>query len=183
MDLHVSVAGVRGIWGESLFPETVFRYASAFGSYLQGGKVVLGRDTRITGELFASTALAGLIAAGCEVIDIDVAPTPTCQLSVKTFQADGGLIVTASHNPVEWNGLKFVNRNGEFLSPDEHEAFQRVVGNNSSELSDVFHLKPAHRTQEYHQKAIQAHIEAITQQVDVAAIRMKQFSVVLDAVN
>ncbi len=183
MDLHVSVAGVRGIWKESLFPETVFRYASAFGSYLQGGKVVLGRDTRTTGELFASAALAGLIAAGCGVTDIDVAPTPTCQLSVKTFQADGGLIVTASHNPVEWNGLKFVNRNGEFFSPDEHEAFQRIVGSNSTKLADAFHLKPAHRTQEYHQRAIQAHIEKIAQQIDAAAIRMKQFSVVLDAVN
>ncbi len=181
--LHVSVAGVRGIWRKTLFPETAIRYGTAFGSYLKGGRVVLGRDTRTTGELFSSAALSGLIAAGCEVIDINVAPTPTCQLSVKTFQADGGLIITASHNPVEWNGLKFVNREGEFLSPAEHETFTRIFQQNSVEWADVFHLRPSHRIQEYHQRAIQTHIDKIVRQIDIASIRKRKFNVVLDAVN
>lgn len=182
-ELHKSVAGVRGIWGESLFPETAIQFSKAFGFYLKKGKVVLGRDTRTTSELLSLSAASTLISSGCEVIDIGVCPTPTCQLSVKTFHADGGLIVTASHNPEEWNGLKFVNREGEFLSPDEYEAFMRITSQDIVETADVYHIKPINQTPELHQKAIQTHIEKISRQVNLDKIRKRQLHVVLDTVN
>jgi phosphomannomutase len=182
-ELHTSVAGVRGIWGVSLFPETALHFSKAFGSYLRGGKVVIGRDTRTTSELLSLAAVLGLISSGCEVIDIGVCPTPTCQLSVQMFQADGGLIITASHNPEEWNGLKFVNREGEFLSPDEHETFMRISDQDTVGLVDVYHVKPFNETVEFHQKAIETHIHKISRHVDVNNIRRRQFHVVLDAVN
>src|SRR5947209_7916181 len=102
----VSVSGVRGIVGRGLTPDVALRFAAALGTHGGGGPVVLTRDSRPTGAMLAAAAAAGLMSAGCRVIDGGIAPTPTCGLAVRYFAAAGGLQVTASHNPAPWNGLK-----------------------------------------------------------------------------
>ena len=116
--LIISASGIRGIVGSDLTPELVTRYAAALGhraSVRGNGRVVLGRDARTSGEMFARAAMAGLMSVGCEVIDLGMVPTPTAQLAVEFHGAGAGLILTASHNPVEWNALKLVGPDGIFL--------------------------------------------------------------------
>lgn len=125
--MMIGVSGVRGIVGTDLTPEVVARWAAAFGAWakdgtreVRGGKrarprVVLGRDARTSGPMFAAAAAAGLVSVGCDVIDIGLTTTPTAQLAVEHHRAAGGIILTASHNPIEWNALKFVGPDGIFL--------------------------------------------------------------------
>src|SRR3989442_10263219 len=124
--LMVSVSGVRGLVGTDLTPEVVARWAAAFGTWARAGRgdggtgkggsrVVLGRDARTSGPMFAGAATAGLQSVGCDVIDVGLVATPTVQLAVEHHRAAGGIILTASHNPIEWNALKFVGRDGIFL--------------------------------------------------------------------
>jgi len=116
--LIVSASGVRGIVGVDLTPELVARYAAALGARAAAAgnpRVVIGRDARTSGEMFARSAIAGFQSVGCEVVDIGLVPTPTAQLAVEFHRAGAGLILTASHNPVEWNALKLVGPDGIFL--------------------------------------------------------------------
>src|SRR4051812_44309341 len=117
----VSVSGVRGIVGHGLTPDVAGRFAAALGGYVQGGPVVLSRDSRPSGDMLASAAAAALLAAGCRVIDCGIAPTPTCGVNVRINAAAGGLQVTASHNPAPWNGLKLFGRDGAVLPAAEGE--------------------------------------------------------------
>src|SRR5512141_1633411 len=114
--LKISISGVRGVVGDSLTPELVTRFAQAFGTYAGGGRVVIGRDPRTSGEMVRQAVVAGLISSGCRVADLGVCPTPTVQLLVRQLGAAGGIAITASHNPPEWNALKFVGSDGLFLS-------------------------------------------------------------------
>src|SRR6266850_6179618 len=123
--LMVSVSGVRGLVGTDLTPEVVARWAAAFGTWAKDGRpsgrravrpsIVLGRDARTSGPMFASAAIAGLQSVGCRVIDVGLVATPSVQLAVEHHRAAGGIILTASHNPIEWNALKFVGPDGIFL--------------------------------------------------------------------
>src|ERR671914_1155100 len=121
--LMISVSGIRGHVGTDLTPEVVARYAAALGAWsrsAQSGRptVVLGRDARTSGSMFARAAAAGLMSVGVDVIDLGVVPTPTVQLAVEHHHAGAGLILTASHNPIEWNALKFVGPDGIFLDAE-----------------------------------------------------------------
>src|SRR5712671_7960008 len=122
----VSVSGVRGLVGTDLTPEIVARWAAAFGTWAKTrrpagpparrpARVVLGRDARTSGPMFADAATAGLQSVGCDVIDVGLVATPTVQLAVEHHRAGGGIMLTASHNPIEWNALKFVGPDGIFL--------------------------------------------------------------------
>src|SRR5919109_5537660 len=118
--LMVSVSGVRGLVGKDLTPEVVARWAAAFGTWAKDRRtgrpsVVLGRDARTSGPMFSRAAAAGLMSVGCNIIDVGLVPTPTVQLAVEHHRAAGGIILTASHNPIEWNALKFVGPDGIFL--------------------------------------------------------------------
>src|SRR5262245_48819483 len=104
--LIVSVSGIRGVIGRGLTPETASAFAAALGTFIQGGTVVLSRDGRPSGTMLRHAVLAGLFSTGCDVQDLGVAPTPTCGLALRRLQAAGGIQITASHNPAEWNGLK-----------------------------------------------------------------------------
>jgi phosphomannomutase len=114
--LKISISGVRGVVGDSLTPEMVTRFAQAFGTYVGAGRVVIGRDPRTSGEMVRQAVVAGLSSTGCRVADLGVCPTPTVQLLVRQLGAQGGIAITASHNPPEWNALKFVGGDGLFLS-------------------------------------------------------------------
>ncbi|HEX7009977.1 MAG TPA: hypothetical protein VF184_08345, partial [Phycisphaeraceae bacterium] len=128
--LMLSVSGLRGIVGRSLTPPVVCRYATAWGSWLrentasrpQPPHVVVGRDSRPSGEMFAHAALAGLLAAGCRVTNLGVATTPGVAIRVEQLAADGGLVITASHNPIIWNGLKPLRHDG--TAPPKDQAQQ-----------------------------------------------------------
>jgi phosphomannomutase len=118
MSLVISPSGIRGIVGADLTPELVLRHAAALGerALARGNpRVVLGRDARTSGPMFARAAAAGLLSVGCEVIDLGLVPTPTAQLAVEFHHAGAGLVLTASHNPVEWNALKLLGPDGIFL--------------------------------------------------------------------
>jgi len=118
----ISVAGVRGIVGHSLTPAVVTRFSAAFARSMGPGVIVVGRDARVSGPMVLDAVRAGVVAAGREVVDIGLATTPTTQMAVEHLHAAGGIILTASHNPAEWNALKFLSDRGEFLGPAEGRA-------------------------------------------------------------
>src|SRR5215831_687231 len=113
--LIVSVSGIRGIVGEGLTVEAALAFAAALGAHANGGAMVLSRDGRPSGDVLRHAVLAGLLASGCKVADIGVAPTPTCGLAIRRLEAAGGVQITASHNPAPWNGLKLFGPDGAVL--------------------------------------------------------------------
>jgi phosphomannomutase len=129
--LMVSVSGVRGRVGAGLTPEVVATYAAGFGAWsiglMPGRPIVVGRDSRVSGPLFHRVVLSALESVGCDVIDIGVVPTPTVQLAVEHHHAAGGLAITASHNPVEWNALKFIGSSGLFLDQTDSLSFRAAT--------------------------------------------------------
>ncbi len=122
----ISVSGVRGKIGETLGPETLTRFAAAFGTFVGGKTVVIGRDTRTSGLMAHHAVLAGLIATGCKVIDVGICPTPTALFTSKALNAQGSLVITASHNPIDWNGLEFAAESGRLLNQVEQEQLVRI---------------------------------------------------------
>ena len=126
--LKISISGVRGVVGDSLTPDLLTRFSQAFGTYIGSGRVVVGRDTRTSGEMVRQAVVAGLLSTGCRISDAGVCPTPTVQLLVRHLRAHGGIAITASHNPPEWNALKFVGPDALFLS-----------GGRGRELLDIYH--------------------------------------------
>ena len=178
--LMVGVSGVRGIVGKDLTPEVVARWAMAFGLWAKERRpaVVIGRDARESGPGFAEAATEGLAAAGCEVIDVGLVPTPTLQLAVEHHGAGGGIAITASHNPIEWNALKFVGPDGIFLDGRDGARVAVLVAERrggAGRGSRVIHDN----------EAIARHLDGVLQLavVDVERIRARRFSVALDAVR
>src|SRR5215207_847234 len=130
--LMVSVSGIRGRVGAGLTPEVVTAYASAFGAWAIGPDstkpVVVGRDSRVSGPMFHRCVISALQSVGARVIDLGLTTTPTCQMAVEHHHAAGGLMISASHNPIEWNALKCVGPTGLFLDAAEGAAFRALVG-------------------------------------------------------
>jgi phosphomannomutase len=181
-----SVSGLRGIVGEDLVADVVARYAGAFGRFVagRGGRVVaLARDSRQSGPAFLSAAADGLTAAGVDVVDLGMVPTPTAQLAVEFLDGglDGGIVVTASHNPVEWNALKFVGRGGRFLSRAEAEAFFALV--DGGPPAGARASSPGARRHD--EGAVPFHLDRVLglPWLDLAAIRARRFRVALDCVR
>jgi phosphomannomutase len=174
------VSGVRGVVGESLTPEVVLRYAAAFARTLGPGPVVFGRDSRPTGPVLRHAVLAALQGAGRDVIEIGIVPTPTVQIEVERQRAAGGLALTASHNPVEWNALKFVGPSGRFLGPADASRFLASV----DEPALSARWDALGRLTEV-TDAIQHHVDLILglDEVDARAIAARRPRVVLDAVH
>src|SRR5215210_8912758 len=129
--LMVSVSGIRGRVGEALTPEVVARYAGAFGAWslAQEGsrQIVVGRDSRVSGPMVHRIVVGTLQMAGCDVIDIGLTTTPGCQLAVEHHHAAGGIMMSASHNPIEWNALKLIGSSGLFLEASEGVAMRELL--------------------------------------------------------
>lgn len=123
--LKLGISGARGVVGESLTPEVVVRLAAAFAADRKGTTILVGGDTRVTGPMVRSALIGGLTGAGCGVLDCGICPTPSILLAASRRETGGGILVTASHNPIEWNALKFVGRDGFFLGPEEGAAMIR----------------------------------------------------------
>jgi phosphomannomutase len=181
--LMFSVSVMRGIVGTDLTPELVARHAAALGAWAGAAgnsSVVLARDTRTSGEMFAHAATAGLLSVGCGVIDLGVVPTPTAQLAVEHHRAGAGLVLSASHNPVEWNALKLVGPDGSFLDA-EAGAQVRALAEQGPPRRGWDGLGRVRRDP----AAIQRHVEAVLAlpEIDVPAIRRAGFRVALDCVR
>src|SRR5688572_3773498 len=176
-ELIVSVSGIRGVIGRGLTAESALAFASALGTHLGGGRVLLSRDGRPSGPVLRHAVLAGLLEAGCSVQDLGVAPTPTVGLAIVRSQAQGAVQITASHNPEEWNGLKLFGHDGRILSPAEGREvqdrfragdFRRVEWNSLGDLSELRQAEEWHR-------------EAVMQNIDVVRIRAAGLRTFLDA--
>jgi phosphomannomutase len=189
----ISVSGIRGHVGTDLTPELVARYAAALGAWSRSTppdkpsarspdrlSVVLGRDARTSGPMFAQAAAAGLMSVGVDVIDLGVVPTPTVQLAVEHHRAAAGLILTASHNPIEWNALKFVGPDGIFLDADAGAAVRAHAERGPPRVgwNEIGTLKED-------EFAVGRHLDAILALpvIDVAAIRKRGLVVALDCVR
>ena len=176
-----SISGIRGIIGNGLDPETIIRYTNAYADFIGSGKVVVGRDARITGEMVNQITTGTLLAKGIDVIDIGICPTPTVQFNVKKLKANGGIAISASHNPNEWNALKLLNGTGQFLSPDEYSQMQKYLINSEQKYQS---WDKVGKWTEY-PKGIQNHIDAILDLgiIYLDEIRKRKFKVLLDCVN
>ena len=182
--LMVSVSGIRGRVGEALTPEVVATYAAAFGAWAigRGGpkSIVVGRDSRVSGPLFHRVVLSALQSVGCDVIDIGLTTTPTCQLAVEDRHAAGGLMISASHNPIEWNALKFIGPSGLFLENAEGIEMRALVekGIRRATWDALGRIEPDDR-------AVQRHIDRVLAipYLDVEGIRRRRFHVALDCVR
>ncbi len=178
--LMVGVSGVRGIVGKDLTEDVVTRYATAFGLWARERKplVVVGRDARKSGPAFETAVVAGLASVGCDVVKVGLAPTPTIQLAVEHHRAGGGIAITASHNPIEWNALKFIGPDGVFLDGADAVRLQQLAvqsGEGREKAGNV-------RTDE---GAVTRHLEGVLRLpgLAVAEIRAKEVRVALDAVR
>ena len=187
--LMISVSGMRGHVGTDLTPELVARYAAALGAWAASvrpagspdrASVVLGRDARTSGPMFSQAAAAGLMSVGVDVIDLGIVPTPTVQLAVEHHHASAGLILTASHNPIEWNALKFVGSDGIFLDAEAGSAVRDLAekGPPRAGWADLGRLSQD-------PGAIDRHLDAILALpiIDLGAIRKRRFRVALDCVR
>ncbi len=177
--LKIGVSGVRGIVGESLTPHLVVGFAEAFGTYLDGGVVVVGRDPRPSGEMVVNALIGGLLSTGSSVIDVGICPTPTLQHAVVDLAADGGVAITASHHPADWNALKFCREDGVFLNQYQAE-----------ELLNVYHQGAfAQRPHDalgrvgHDEGAINRHLTKVLNSADRKAITAMAPRVVIDSVN
>jgi phosphomannomutase len=124
-----SVSGIRGIVGETFTPELILQVGAALASYLDKGTVIVGRDTRPTGPAITQGIISALSLHGSDVVDIGVVPTPTVQVMVEELGASGGVVVSASHNPIEWNAFKLIGSSGTFLKADEIKSFFSLMKN------------------------------------------------------
>jgi phosphomannomutase/phosphoglucomutase len=167
--------GVRGKF-DLLDPELALKLAMAIGRYFGSGKVLVARDGRITGECLKHAVISGLESAGCEVVDLDYASAPTAEFMVKKLKADGLVIITASHNPPEWNALKVVDGKGVTISKERGEEIEKLMDNPAVEWEKV-------KLSTSYPNATKEHIEAIIKLMDADSIRKRKPKIVLDCGN
>src|ERR1700687_3681289 len=177
--LKISISGVRGVIGESLTPTLLTRFAQAFGTYIGARTIVIGRAPRTSGEMVKQAVVAGLLSSGCRILDVGMCPVPTIQLLVRHHRAHGGIAITASHNPAEWNALKFIGEGGFFLNTGQ-----------ARELLDIYHQGEYTRVGGAEMRevveasgAADLHIKTILEVLGPLPTRQKKLRVVLDACN
>ncbi len=184
-----SISGIRGTMGgrpgENLTPLDIVKFAAAYGSWIRdkntGRKIVIGRDARISGGMVSSLVVQTLIGLGLDVVDLGLSTTPTVELAVIGEKAAGGIIITASHNPKEWNALKLLNHLGEFISAEDGTFVLQKAATEQFQFTPVDRLGTYSTNETYLQK----HIDAVLHYplVDVKAIKEKGYKIVVDAIN
>ncbi|RXG23578.1 phosphoglucosamine mutase [Leeuwenhoekiella aequorea] len=191
MTLIKSISGIRGTIGgkpgENLTPIDAVKFASAYGTFIKNQRnkethrVVVGRDARLSGEMLQQLVMQTLVGMGIQVIDLDLSTTPTVEVAVKLEHADGGIILTASHNPKQWNALKLLDSNGEFLNAEAGAEILKLSESANLEYVDVDHLGEIHKNDAY----IDIHIDEVLdlELVDEEAIKAANFKIVVDGVN
>lgn len=183
--LMVSISGIRGIFGNGLDPQVLARYSSAFGAWCRQGSetptVVVGRDARVTGRICSQIVSATLQSAGCRVIDLGLATTPTVEMAVIGFGAQGGIVLSASHNPAEWNALKLLNGKGEFLSPEEGKAVIAMADDGPDGQTVGWDEIGSLEERSYLDEHIQAILDL--EFIDRDRIAQRDFRVLVDGIN
>lgn len=191
MTLIKSISGIRGTvgghTGDTLNPLDIVKFVTAYATFIRkSGKsesntIVVGRDARISGEMVRSIVCGTLIGTGYNVLDIGLATTPTTELAVRMSKAAGGIIITASHNPRQWNALKLLNCEGEFLTKEDGNEVLAIAEKEDFDYADVDHLGHYHKDETYNKK----HIESVLnlKLVDVEAIKKAKFNVCVDTIN
>ena len=189
MTLIKSISGIRGTIGgkpgEGLTPIDIVKFSSAFGFWVKKNtnnpKIVIGRDARISGEMVSSLVNSTLRGLGIDVVDLDLSTTPTVEMEVVAQNAGGGIILTASHNPGQWNALKLLNNKGEFISATDGAEVLKIAESDSIEFSEVNKLG----AYSPNDNALEDHLDKILELplVDVEAVKNRNFKVVVDAVN
>ena len=189
MALIKSISGIRGTIGgkpgDTLSPLDVVRFTAAFGTWLSqhssNKKVVIGRDGRISGEMVQRLVVSTLNALGFDVIDLGLSTTPTVEMAVSFENACGGIILTASHNPKEWNALKLLNHNGEFISGDDGAKVLEIAAKDDFDFVSVDKLG----TYSINNNSLQQHIDAVINYplVDISSIKKRKFKIIIDAIN
>ncbi len=180
-DPIISVSGVRGQVGISLDARTITQFAMAFGTFVRGKTVVIGRDSRTSSPMIRHAVLAGLISTGCRVIDVGLCPTPTVLIMAKHLNAAGSITITASHNPVEWNGIEFASESGKLMSQIERDELMGIFDKEDFSLA----AWDKQGTLEKYQKATDYHLSQILNSdwLDVDIVRNAKLKVALDCGN
>ncbi|MCR4602255.1 MAG: phosphoglucosamine mutase [Prevotella sp.] len=185
MTLIKSISGIRGTigghTGDTLNPLDIVKFTTAYATFIKGQRIVVGRDGRISGPMVRDVVCGTLVGMGYEVIDIGLATTPTTELAVRWHNADGGIIITASHNPTQWNALKLLNSEGEFLTAEDGAEVLRIAAEENFDYAPVERLGCIIKDDTMNQR----HIESVLNLTlaDVEAIRKRHFRVCADTIN
>jgi phosphomannomutase len=188
MTLIKSISGIRGTIGgkpgDALTPVDCVKFAAAYGTWIksrQGKKIVIGRDARLSGEMVSNLVCSTLQGLGLDVIDLGLSTTPTVEIAVPIEKAGGGIILTASHNPIQWNALKLLNEKGEFISAEDGALILKIAAEENFDFAPVEKLGKYEKKKDY----VRKHIELIIKNklVDVKAIKNSKFKIAVDAVN
>jgi len=185
MTLIKSISGIRGTiggrTGDTLNPLDIVKFTTAYATFIKGKRIVVGRDGRISGPMVRDVVCGTLVGMGYEVIDIGLATTPTTELAVRWHEADGGIIITASHNPTQWNALKLLNSEGEFLTAADGAEVLRIAEAEDFDYAPVERLGRVVKDDTMNQR----HVESVLQLrlADVEAIRKRHFRVCADTIN
>ena len=174
-----SLSGTRAVIGDTFHPSIALETAMAFGSWAGKGPVIVGTDSRTSRDMLKGAVLSGLTAVGIDVIDIGIVPTPTVQQMIRYYNAAAGIVVTASHNPIIWNGLKLMNSTGSFLDAEEYDRFQTILNDKSYILATWDKIGKV----TIDNKALNRHIDIIFEVVDPKVIQESNLSVVVDPNN
>lgn len=183
----VSISGIRGIVSDGLTPQVIVDFVSAYATWAHRASgigqptVVLGRDSRVTGKMVSELVSSTLNWAGCHVIDLGIVPTPTVQVGVEHFRAQGGIIVSASHNPAEWNALKLLNGTGEFMSPEEGETLLSIKNSREFRFAAWNQTGSFKKVRDFHDYHIQSLLSFPF--IDYPTIRQANLTVVVDGVE
>ena len=185
MTLIKSISGIRGTiggrTGDTLNPLDIVKFTTAYATFIGGKRIVVGRDGRISGPMVRDVVCGTLVGMGYEVIDIGLATTPTTELAVRWHEADGGIIITASHNPTQWNALKLLNREGEFLTAADGAEVLRIAEAEDFNYAPVEKLGRVIKDDTMNQRHVQSVLDL--RLVDTEAIRQRKFRVCADTIN
>ncbi|MDR2391598.1 MAG: phosphoglucosamine mutase [Planctomycetota bacterium] len=177
--LMIGISGVRGVVGDNLTPELLVNLGQSFGTWIDSGMVVIGRDTRVSGDMVKHAVFSGLLSAGCRIVDVGVCGTPSAAMMIRKLGAAGGIVISASHNPIEWNALKFFRSDGVYLNQEQgRELLDIYYGGDMRKVGyDKLHAV------ETNDGALENHLEAVLAIVDIPALRKRRFKVAVDCCN
>lgn len=177
--LMIGISGVRGVVGDNLTPELLVNLGQAYGTWVDSGTVVVGRDTRTSGDMVKHAVFSGLLSAGCRIVDVGVCGTPSAAMMINRLGADGGIVISASHNTIEWNALKFFRSDGVYMTQEQgRQLLDIYYGGDSRKVGyDKLHAV------ETNDGAVANHLEKVLSIVDLPALRKRRFHVVADCCN
>jgi phosphomannomutase len=175
----MSISGMRAVVGETLDPSLALKMGKAFGTFIGKGPVIIGGDTRVSYDMVQKAVVSGLVSVGTDVIDVGRVLTPTVQQMIRTFNAKGGIVISASHNPIQWNGIKLMNEAGSFLTPEEYAQFEPLIKEENFPLKSWDAIGTVTEVTD----AVQRHVDIILSKIDTTSISASKLRVLVDPNN